>query len=414
MLEIEYISISEIKPNPKNARKHSEEQINQLIASINEFGYTNPILIDEANNIIAGHGRYEAMKRSFKDDIACIRIIGLTESQKKAYLLADNKLAMNSTWDIQALDDLINDLDKDGFDLTIAGFADEDIRKLTEEIEKQTQEQKAYYADADELPEEKEQVVTKKGDLWILGRHKLLCGDSTKGEEIEKVIGNKKIDLWITDPPYNVAYNGKTDKKMSIDNDSMGDDEFLDFLSRHFLEVKSRMGAGRSFYIFHAAVTSLTFPQVMKECGLTQRQMLVWRKNTLVIGRSDYQWIHEPIIYGWETSADHRWFSDRKQTTVLDFDNPRRNDQHPTAKPIAILEYLINNSSQIGELLFDGFGGSGSLIIAAEKTGRVCASIELDEMYCDRIVRRWQNFSGQAAVNQETGKTFNEHEKNLD
>lgn len=262
--------------------------------------------------------------------------------------------------------------------------------------------------DEDEVPEVGLEPITKPGDVWLLGEHRLLCGDSTSVDDLEKLCGGQRVDMWLTDPPYNVAYEGGTKEKLTIKNDSMGDEQFRQFLRDAYTAADTVMKPGAVFYIWHADLEGYNFRGAAKDAGWKVRQCLIWKKQTMVMGRQDYYWKHEPCLYGWKDGAGHLWAADRKQTTILEFDKPSRNGEHPTMKPVALFEYQMLNNTKGGDLVLDSFGGSGTTLIAAEKNGRVARLMELDPKYCDVIVKRWEEFTGKDAINESTGKSFKE------
>lgn len=395
------VSIDKLIPYARNSRTHSEAQVAQIAASIKEFGFVNPVLIDESDGLIAGHGRVMAARKLGIDKVPCIRLSHLDENQKRAYIIADNKLALNAGWDDEMLALEINDLQDAGFDLALTGFSDEEIDKLNPKVID-------GLTDDDEVPEPPATPVTKLGDVWLLGKHRLLCGDSTSIDELNKLTCGQLVDMWLTDPPYNVAYEGGTKEKLTIKNDSMGNDEFRQFLRDCYVAADAVMKPGAVFYIWHADSEGYNFRGAAKDANWTVRQCLIWKKSSLVMGRQDYHWKHEPCLYGWKDGAGHLWAADRKQTTILEFDKPSRNGEHPTMKPVALFEYQLLNNTKGGDIVLDSFGGSGTTIIAAEKNGRISYMVELDPKYCDVIVKRWQEFTGKTATLESNGKTFAE------
>jgi site-specific DNA-methyltransferase (adenine-specific) len=390
--KIERIAVETLLPYAKNSRTHSDEQVAQIAASIKEFGFNNPILIDKENTIIAGHGRLMAARRVGMADVPCIRLGHLTETQRKAYIIADNRLALNAGWDNELLTIELNDLLEDGFALDILGFDAEELKNLLDPV-KPTE----GLTDEDAVPEVPEEPKTKPGDIYRLGRHRLMCGDSTSIDALEKLCDGQLVDMWLTDPPYNVAYEGKTKDALTIKNDSMEDDQFRQFLRDSYTAADMVMKPGAVFYIWHADSEGYNFRGAAKDAGWAVRQCLIWKKSSLVLGRQDYQWQHEPCLYGWKEGASHLWASDRKQTTILEFDKPSRNGEHPTMKPVALFEYQLLNNTKGGDMVLDSFGGSGTTLIAAEKNGRIARIMELDPKYCDVIVKRWEDFTGQKA-----------------
>jgi len=390
--KIERIAVETLLPYAKNSRTHSDEQVAQIAASIKEFGFNNPILIDKENTIIAGHGRLMAARRVGMADVPCIRLGHLTETQRKAYIIADNRLALNAGWDNELLTIELNDLLEDGFALDILGFDADELKNLLDPV-KPTE----GLTDEDAVPEVPEEPKTKPGDIYRLGKHRLMCGDSTSIDALEKLCDRQLVDMWLTDPPYNVAYEGKTKDALTIKNDSMEDDQFRQFLRDSYTAADMVMKPGAVFYIWHADSEGYNFRGAAKDAGWTVRQCLIWKKSTMVMGRQDYHWKHEPCLYGWKDGAGHLWAADRKQTTILEFDKPSRNGEHPTMKPVGLFEYQMLNNTKGGDIVLDSFGGSGTTLVAAEKNGRIARIMELDPKYCDVIVKRWEDFTGQKA-----------------
>lgn len=352
--------------------------------------------------IIAGHGRVLAARKLGMSEVPCIRLGHLSEAQKRAYVIADNRLALNAGWDAEMLKVEFAELKELGFDLDLTGFSPEEIDELL------APPPTAGLTDPDEAPPVPENPSTKPGDVWVMGKHRLLCGDSTSMDDLARLCQDQMVDMWLTDPPYNVAYEGGTKEKLTIKNDSMGDDQFRQFLRDAYTAADSVMKAGAVFYIWHADSEGYNFRGAAKDAGWAVRQCLIWKKSSLVLGRQDYQWQHEPCLYGWKEGASHLWASDRKQTTILEFDKPSRNGEHPTMKPVALFEYQLLNNTKGGDMVLDSFGGSGTTLIAAEKNGRIARIMELDPKYCDVIVQRWQDFTGQTAALEADGRTFDE------
>ena len=400
-MELQTRKVSDLIPYINNSRTHSEEQINQIIGSIKEFGFTNPILLEEENGIIAGHGRLMAVKKMGWTEVPCVTIKGLTKTQIKALNIADNQIALNAGWDLDKLKLEIKGLDEDSFNLDILGFNKNQIDDFLFE-------ETVGLTDEEEVPEAPKEPKTKLGDIWKLGKHKLICGDSTILDNYEKLFKENKADLLMTDPPYNVDYEGKTKEKLTIKNDSKTDDDFLQFLIDAFNNCAINLKLGCSFYIFHSDWYGLEFRQSIKNSDLELKQNLIWAKNSMVMGRQDYQWQHEPCLYGWKKGASHSWYSDRKQTTIIKYDRPTKSKLHPTMKPVGLIEYLIKNSSKQEDIILDPFLGSGSTLIACEKQSRICYGIELDPIYVDVIIERWQNFTGKETIHEQTGKRYNE------
>lgn len=391
MNQIEHLLVSSLIPYARNSRTHSDEQVAQIAASIREFGFTNPVLIDANGTIIAGHGRVMAAKKLGLDEVPCLRLGHLSQSQIRAYVIADNKLALNAGWDDEMLKAELLTLQEEGFNTDLTGFSDDELNALltVETVEGET--------DPDEVPEPPVEPITKLGDLWVLGNHRLLCGDSTSIDSVTRLMGGHHANLLLTDPPYNVAYEGGTDEALTIMNDSMDNESFAQFLRDVYTTADTVMKEGAVFYIWHADLEGLNFRKAAFEVGWKVRQCLIWNKNSLVLGRQDYHWKHEPCLYGWKDGAAHYWGSDRTQTTVLDFNKPSRNGEHPTMKPVELFEYQIKNSSKPLDVVLDLFGGSGTTAIACEKTGRKARLMELDPKYCDVIVKRWEEFTGNKA-----------------
>lgn len=405
-LEVAYRKVEDLIPYARNARTHSDEQVARIAASIKEFGWTNPIIIDGENGIVAGHGRTLAARKLGLTEVPCIELKNLTETQKRAYILADNRLALDAGWDNEMLALELGDLKDAGVDLELTGFSDEELNELlatpTESAD----------GDEDEAPEPQEDPVSKRGDVWLLGAHRVMCGDSCSADDISKLFGSTgggtpTVSLYLTDPPYNVAYEGGTKDALTIQNDNMEDGQFRQFLVDAFSMADTVMKPGAVFYIWHADSEGFNFRGACRDVGWPVRECLIWAKNMFVMGRQDYQWRHEPCLYGWKEGAAHKWYSDRSQSTVLEFDKPTRNGVHPTMKPVELFRYLMENSSKKGDVVFDSFGGSGTTLIASEEIGRVARLMELDPRYVDVIVKRWQEMTGKEATLEETGATFN-------
>ena len=401
--QIETLDINSLIPYARNARTHSEAQIAQIAGSIKEFGFTNPILIDKDNGIIAGHGRVAAARKLNLSQVPCIRLEHLSETQRKAYILADNRIALNSGWETELLSTELEELKDLGINLESLGFDSDEIDALLNKIEPT-----AGLTDEDEAPEVQEQAVTKPGDIWVMGNHRLMCGDSTNIQAMETLTGGQLVDMWLTDPPYNVAYEGKTKDALKIQNDSMDDDQFRQFLRDAYVAADAVMKPGAVFYIWYADVETYNFVGAVRDAQWKMSQVLIWKKSSLILGRKDYHFRHEPCIYGWKEGAAHLWAADRKQTTILEFDRPSRNAEHPTMKPVALFEYQMLNNTKGGDIILDSFGGSGTTLIAAEKNGRVSRLMELDPKYCDVIVKRWQQFTGKKAILEQTGQAYEE------
>lgn len=402
-LKVEYRKTSDLIPYARNARTHSEEQVTRLASSIKEFGWTNPILVDGENGVIAGHGRLAAAKKLGIEAVPTIELSGLTQAQKRAYILADNRMALDAGWDDELLSIELSELKGMDFDLSLTGFSDEEMGDLLGDGSAATEDDDA------EVPEPPPvEPVTKPSDVWIMGNHRLVCGDSCLPETLEKLMLGEKADLYLTDPPYNVAYEGRTKDALTIMNDSMDDEPFRSFLRDAFSMADAVMRKGASFYVWHADLEGYNFRGACRDVGWKVRECLIWVKNALVLGRQDYQSRHEPVLYGWKEGAPHGWYSDRAQTTVLEFDKPARNGEHPTMKPVELFKYLVGNSSKKGDIVLDSFGGSGTTLIACEESGRKARLVELDPRYCDVIIRRWQNVTGGKARLESDGREFDE------
>ena len=376
----EKVNIDKLVPYARNARTHSKEQILQLRASLREFGFVNPVIVDKDLNIIAGHGRILAAKEEGITEVPCVFAEHLTEAQKRAYIIADNRLAMNAGWDMEMLSVEISELQGADFDLSVLGFDEAELSKLMGDIE----DVKDDDFDVDE--ELKKPAVTKVGDLWLLGNHRLICGDSTKIDTFTVLMDGKQANLVVTDPPYNVNYEGSAGK---LKNDNMADESFYTFLLSAFKNMEAAMTKDASIYVFHADTEGLNFRKAFSDAGFYLSGTCIWKKQSLVLGRSPYQWQHEPVLFGWKKAGKHNWYSDRKQTTIWEFEKPKKNADHPTMKPVPLIAYPILNSSMVNSIVLDPFGGSGSTLVACEQTERICYTIELDEKYCDVIVKRY-------------------------
>jgi len=400
--------IAALLPYARNSRTHSEEQVTQIAASIKEFGFTNPVLVDDAGGIVAGHGRVLAAKKIGLLEVPTINVGWMSEGQRRAYVIADNQLALNAGWDEAVLASEVAWLAEQNFDTDLLGF---DVDYL-DGLLAGDDEDGGGLTDPDEVPAIQETPISKLGDVWLLGKHRVMCGDSTSIETVETLMAGNLADQLITDPPYNVAYVGKTKDAMKIQNDSMDDESFRQFLRDAFVAADAVMKSGAVFYIWHADSEGYNFRGACKDSGWKVRQCLIWKKQTLVMGRQDYHWKHEPCLYGWKDGAAHLWATDRKQTTILEFDRPSRSTLHPTMKPVDLIEYQVLNNTKGQDVVLDLFGGGGSTLIACEKSGRYARLMELDPKYVDVIVRRWCEFTGKQATHAATGATFAEVEAN--
>lgn len=427
--DLRQVPVNQLKPYQANAKIHGKEQVEKLKASIKEFGFLSPCLIDRENNIIAGHGRVEAAKALGMDEVPCLYLEDLTEEQRRAYILADNKLTELGEWDRDILSAELAALRDEGFNIELTGFSIDDI--IIEEIDFTEVDDAWEEAAADAEAEPK----AKPGDIYQLGRHRLMCGDATSAEDVKKLLDGAAVQLVITDPPYNVDYAGKNkllnliDKgnrvQKDIENDKKSDKEFLEFLTKAFKNMAEALQPGGVFYIWHADTNRAAFLEASAAAGLEIRQILIWVKNMFVLGRQDYQWIHEPCLYGWKDGAAHYFTDSRSLTTVanskadieklskedlkkiltevfeltsvINEDKPMVSDLHPTMKPINLFKRHIENSSSPGDIVMDLFGGSGTALIAAEQTERTCYMLEYSPAYVDTIIERWETFTGQKA-----------------
>ncbi len=387
----EMASIDRLVPYARNARTHSKEQILQLRSSLREFGFVNPVIVDKDYNIIAGHGRVLAAKAEGITEVPCVFVEHLTEAQKKAYILADNRLALNAGWDEELLALEFADLKELGFDLEITGFDAAEIEKLFAGSDEGVQDD-----DFDLTAALEQAAFVLPGDVWTLGRHRLICGDATDADTVRKLMDGRKANLVLTDPPYNVNFEGSSGLK--IKNDRMSDDQFYAFLLAAFRCFYENLADGGAFYCFHSDSEKVNFFRACVDAGFHYSTTCIWVKNALVLGRGDYQQMHEPVLYAFKDTAKHKWYSDRKQTTIWNFDKPKKNADHPTSKPLDLLAYPITNSSQANAIVLDTFGGSGSTLIACEQLDRTCFMLELDEMYASVILRRYAGMKQNGGV----------------
>ena len=380
--EMQLISIDKLVPYVNNARTHSAEQILKLRSSLREFGFVNPIIIDREFNVIAGHGRLMAAKEEGIEEVPCVFVDYLTDAQKKAYILADNRMAMDAGWDEELLKIEMEELQNLGYDLEFTGFDEKELADLFGVDDKEVKEDEFDLTAALEKAS-----FVERGDVWFVGKHKLMCGDATSSEDVAKLMEDKKANLILTDPPYNVAF--KSSDGLTIQNDSMDNNDFYEFLYLSFKNMADHLENGGAAYVFHADTEGLNFRKAFIDAGFHLAGCCIWVKDSLVLGRSDYQWQHEPILYGFMQNGKHPWYSDRKQTTIWNFDKPKKNSNHPTSKPLDLLAYPINNSTQANAIVIDTFGGSGSTLMACEQMNRICYTMELDEKYASVILRRY-------------------------
>ena len=376
-MEIIMKNVDEIRPYANNPRRN-DKAVEKVAESIKLFGFKQPIVIDREGVIIAGHTRLLAAKKLKMKQVPCIAADDLSPEQVRAYRLADNKVAEFSEWDFDLLDEELLNLQE--IDMTAFGFV-----MPREETEVQEDD---FEVDVPSEPR------TKLGEIYQLGRHRLMCADSTSADNVQMLTGGVQMDMLLTDPPYNVAYTGKTKDALTITGDKQSDENFRTFLTDAFTAASVAMKPGAAFYIWHADSEGYNFRAACKAADFQVRQCLIWNKNTMVMGRQDYQWKHEPCLYGWKEGAGHLWASDRKQTTVLNFDRPVRNKEHPTMKPVKLFDYQIQNNTKGGDCVLDLFGGSGTTLIACEQNGRTAYIMELDPKYCDVIIDRWEALTG--------------------
>lgn len=413
-MQIEKVKISDLLEYKNNAKEHPQWQIEQIVESIEKFGFNDPIAIDENNTIIEGHGRLYALQEMGVEEVECIRLSHLGENEKKAYILAHNKLTMNTEFDADLLAQELGEIE--GIDMSSFGFL---MDPLIEVVEDDFD---------DEAVIEQPEPIAKLGDVYQLGEHFLMCGDSTDFIAVKKLCGEALMDLLVTDPPYNVAYEGKTEDALTIENDNMDDAKFREFLKDAFACADGVMRPGAAFSIWHADSEGFNFRGACRDIGWTVRQCLIWNKNQMVLGRQDYQWKHEPCLYGWKDGAAHYFVDDRNLLTVLEEESelkkmskaelinyileiqeqtattvinevkPSRNGLHPTMKPLRLIERLVRNSSKKGENVLDLFNGSGSTLMVCEQLGRRYYGMELDPRYVDATIERWEEFTGKKAV----------------
>lgn len=450
--QVEHRAISELIPYARNARTHSDAQVAQLARSITEFGFTNPVLVDADGGIIAGHGRVLAAQRLGMDKVPTLRVDWLTEAQRRAYVLADNQLALQAGWDKDILSAELMALMDFGYELGVVGFPDQELEDLLRPAASPPSE-----ADPEECPALADSAVTSLGDVWCLRDHRLICGDCTDPAVITKLMAGGRADIVWTDPPYNVAYGDKAEmlnkkthgqrKTSRILNDDMDDAGFREFLGAFYRAIFPFIIEGGCIYVAHSETERANFTREFLSAGYKLSGLVVWKKNQMVMGRSDYQWIHEPIIYGWKPGAAHRWYGGRKNTTVMDLGagspfsrrpdgrwelqvgtsvfvvdgnanveelltsiiaepKPQRSNLHPTMKPVALIERMLRNHVRANDCVLDPFGGSGSTLMAAERLAVRARLCELSPDYCDVIVRRWQEYTGLRAIHELTGAVF--------
>ena len=384
-MQIINLKLADIHPYERNPR-NNDAAVAAVAKSIQEFGFKNPIILDQDHVIVAGHTRYRVAKQLGMTEVPCVIADDLTPEQVKAFRIADNKTGEIAEWNYELLPVELRELQSAQFDLSLLGFDTDELEKLLSNGDEVTEGE----TEPDAVPEMPEVASSRPGEVYQLGEHRLLCGDSTCEADTAKLMAGGMVDLYLVDPPYNVALTGSTG--LTIQNDNMGDGEFRNFLTRAFTAAAEVIKPGASFYIFHSDSESANFRLACRDTGLDVHQTLYWVKNSFILGRFDYHYMSESVLYGWKAGEAHRWFNDRCQTNILHFDKPKCNDVHPSMKVVEMLVYLVKNSSARGDIVLDNFGGSGSTLVACEQTGRKCRMMELDPRYCDVIRRRWAEF----------------------
>ena len=390
-MEIKELPLKELKPaayNPRKKLKKGDKEYEKIKQSLLKFGYVDPIIVNKDMTVIGGHQRLTVLKDLDYETAKCV-IVDLPKEDEKALNVALNKIT--GQWDEALLAELLVDLQESDFNLDLTGFEPPEIDDILSNVH-----DKELSEDEFDVEEElKKPTVSRRGDVWQLGKHRVICGDSTKSETYDQLLGDKKANLVVTDPPYNVDVEETAGK---IQNDNMSDGDFYQFLLSMFTQVENHMETDASIYVFHADTEGLNFRKAFKDAGFYLSGCCIWKKNSLVLGRSPYQWQHEPCLYGWKKKGKHQWFSDRKQTTIWEYDRPKSSKDHPTMKPIQLMAYPIQNSSMRGTVVLDPFLGSGSTLMAADQTGRICYGIELDEKFVDVIVKRYIEVTGDTEV----------------
>lgn len=403
-LQIESRAVEELIPYARNPRTHTPEQVAQVAASIVEFGWANPILIGSDNVIIAGHARLEAARKLHLAEVPVIVLDHLTPAQRRALVIADNRLALDAAWDEELLRVELASLQEDGFDLEVVGFTDEELEDLLRDPE----EVAPGLTDEDEAPAPPEVPVSVAGDVWILGSHRLLCGDATNASNVGRLMGGEQADLVFTDPPYNVDYEGYTEEHLKIRGDRMSDADFKQFLERAFGSYRTFVKPGASLYVCHASSCQREFQNALEAAGFAVRCQIIWAKNTFAWGFGRYKFQHEPLFYCHVAGESDPWYGDKSQSTLWQEKKPAASRLHPTMKPIELIERALLNSSKAGDIVADLFGGSGSTLIGCERPGRHARLMEIDPKYSDVIVRRWQEYVGKQAVLEGDGRSFEE------
>lgn len=406
--------IDSLIPYARNSRTHSDEQVAQIAASILEFGFTNPVLVDEAGGIIAGHGRVLAARKLGLDRVPCLRLDGLSEAQNRAYVIADNKLAMNAGWDEDMLALEIKELTDLDYDMDLLGFGADELDELLAMADATPEGQ----TDADAVPEVKTEAISQPGDVWLLGNHRIMCGDSTDADSVARLMNGEKAALMQTDPPYGIAYNSADIHAHGVDYGEIENDDILDgeklqaFLEAMIRSALPSLNDNAAYYLWHPMLTQGTFfaAAAAAAADILIHRQIIWVKPVLVFGRGDYHWKHELCFYGWRRGSRPPFYGARSQTTVWHVDSvtqaERKEFKHASPKPVSLWLPPIENHTKAGEIMYEPFSGSGGQIIAAEQTGRRCYAMELSPQYVDVAVKRWQQFTGQVAIHAETGEPF--------
>lgn len=393
-MNIQIIDINKLIPatyNPRKDLKPDDAEYIKIKNSIVKFGFVSPLVINKDMTVIGGHQRLKVLKDLGITEVECI-VVDLDKTNEKALNIALNKI--QGDWDEDKLEALLQELKLEEFDMNLTGFDFDEVDEILNDINGTKEDN----FDVDSAYEEIEEPITKPGDIWILGNHRLMCGDSTHKDDIMRLMNNQDADMLLTDPPYNVDYVGKTAEALKIKNDNMDDNQFYDFLRKVFENMYIVTKEGASIYVFHADTEGINFRKAFKDAGFKLAECLIWKKDCFVMGRQDYQWQHEPVLYGWKEGKAHYFINDRTQSTILEFDRPKQSTLHPTMKPIDLIAKLIKNSSKENDIILDLFGGSGSTIIAAEQLNRCCYTMELDPKYCDVIVKRWETLTNKEAI----------------
>ena len=386
----ERLPVEKLRFYDNNPRKN-DAVVDQMVESIQHFGFRLPILVKRDGEVVDGHLRLKGALKLGMPEVPVLYADGMSEDDIRAFRILVNRSVNWAKWDDEKLAEEIAALVARSYEIALTGFDSAELDKLLKQNEKAAK--KGDPEDCPELPKNEAEIRVQRGDIWALGTHRLMCGDSTSVEDMAALMDGERADLWLTDPPYNVAYEGKTKDALKIENDAMKDDDFRAFLVAAYGAANSVMRPGAVFYIWHADSEGYNFRGAARDVGWQVRQCIVWAKQHFVMGRQDYQWKHEPCLYGWKDGAAHKWNNDRSQTTVLEFDRPARNAEHPTMKPVALFEYQIGNSSRHGEIVLDSFGGSGTTVMACERMGRRARVMELDTKYAEVILKRWEKFT---------------------